>query len=856
MKRALVVVALLLPGVAQAAPSIRDGSGAGVFGRWSVDRFGLPAYDYTLDQRSDRRAARVELSGRKEAWHQVGNDAIVADAFTDGYTQLFSQQRMYQWANKWDAANRHYSGGFGWLAEGGHAQSTLWLDHPKGAPTLRRFGIGYSEHRLQTNDISIAETVTAPFGDDPVLVHEVRLRNRSARTRALTWWEYWDVNPFDQTTKIPRGLDSPRYADGRLSARQTGDVIDIDPLTIFLAPVDTPVAGYEADTQAFFGNGTRALPAAVAADRATGSRAPATLTAFAGRAMFALRTPVTLRAGEGVTLRYVYGMAHPRQIDGIVRRTREQPSTNRATAAKWHAWLPQSDFGRARRWLSRELQWSAYMVRSSSMYEETCGHHIITQGGYYQYGMGQQIAFRDPLQHMLPMVYAEPELAREVLRYSFAEQPPQLGVIPYGMLPLCLRLDFGASDDLDFWLLLSTIEYVLGTRDTDFLRERIPYDGGLPGPALASGTVWEHVKLAVRHQEQVIGRGPNGQYIIGPTGDWSDLSPLFLGITESTLVTAQMAYAYPRLAEVAELVGDTAFAAQLRELGRGLQQTLRKEWVSRGWFARGYSALTQLGKGAIFGEPQPWALLGGAAQGDQRDALVRNVQRFLVGRGAPASLHGPSKIGASTSPSEEDPDVDEHAIVYADGVGDKNAVFVGGAWYAINGPLVWALGQLDGIVPGAANDAFDELQRNTLRAHAVAYPEDWDGVINVDDACWSWYSTQPGRCGINLLITLNQTAGQVTHQPAWSLFSMLKLAGVEPTREGYRIAPHLPLPRWSLKLPLVGVTQERNGRLSGYVRPERSGPVTFEIVPRGGRVVRFTKIARAGRALRWAVPAR
>ncbi len=591
--------------------------------------------------------------------------------------------------------------------------------------------------------------------------------------------------------------------------------------------------------------------------------------------MFALRTPVTLKAGEAVTLRYVYGMAHTAQIDPIVRRAREHASTQRATTAAWRSWLPKADLGRARRWLSRELQWSAYSVRSSSAYEEACGHHVITQGGYYQYGQGQQIAFRDPLQHMLPIVYSEPELAREVLRYSFMQQPPVVGVIPYGMLPLCLRLDFGASDDLDFWLLLALAEYVLGTRDTAFLDERIPFDGGLPGPALASGSVWEHVKLAVRHQEQIVGRGPNGQYLIGPTGDWSDLSPLFLGITESTLVTAQLAYVYPRLAEVADLHGDTAFAAQLRELGRGLDGVLAKEWVPRGWFARGYSALTQLGKGAIFGEPQPWALLAGTARGDQPAALVKNIRRFLMGRDAPAALHGPSKIGASTSPSEEDPAVDEHAIVYADGVGDKNAVFVGGSWYAINGPLVWALGKLDGIVPGAAADALDELERNTLRAHADAFPTQWNGVLNVDDACWSYYSTQPGRCGVGLLVTLGGTAGQITHQPAWSWFSLLKLAGVEPNRDGYRIAPHLPLARWSLRLPNVGVAQDRGGVLRGYVRPERGGPLRFEVVPRGGpparpvvrvdgrRVaatvdggtVRFTATGRSGVALDWSVAA-
>ena len=39
-------------------------------------------------------------------------------------------------------------------------------------------------------------------------------------------------------------------------------------------------------------------------------------------------------------------------------------------------------------------------------------------------------------------------------------------------------------------------------------------------------------------------------------------------MTESMLVTAQLAYVYPRLAELADLRGDRAFAAQLRAAAR------------------------------------------------------------------------------------------------------------------------------------------------------------------------------------------------------------------------------------------------------------------------------------------------
>ena len=861
------------------APNIAAIEGSGVFGQWSVDRYGLPAYDYTLDQVNDARAARVEIGGLRDHWSQLGNDATIANAYNHGYVQLWSQARLYEWVNRYVEGGKHYAGGFGYLKLDGEVYSTLWLDRPAGTTPLRRFGVGYFEHRLAVGGVTVEEAVTSPWGDAPALVHEVRLRNDSGAEKNLTWWEYWDVNPEDRTTKRMIPLQAPVYdADRRLlSVAQIADGIDGNPLSIFLSPLDAPVEGFEASTAAFFGSGTRAKPAAVAADAASGTLAAPYAGGTTqqadrgGQGMFALRSPVKLAPGASLTLRYVYGIAHADAIAAIVEQQRAQPDTQAATAQAWRGWLPRADFGPGRAWLNRELQWDAYMVRSSSMYEEACGHHVITQGGYYQYGTGFQIAFRDPLQHMLPLVYAEPELSREVLRYSFQQQPPETGAIAYGMAPLCIRYDLGTSNDLDFWLLLSAVEYVLGTRDLAFLDEDIPYRGGLPGPALASGSIWEHIKLAYHHQEDLTPRGPNGHYVVGATGDWSDLSPLFMQMTESVLVTAQLAYLYPRLAELAELHGDMAFAQTARTRAAELLTATQNEWTGLGWYARGYSGTRQLGQGAIFSEPQAWALLAGAADAAQAATLVGNVRRFLGGVGAPPELHGPARIGSSQSPAANDPLVTETNP--ATGVGDNNAVYVGGVWYALNGPLAWALGRLDGIVPSAADFALDELERNTLRAHAEAYPEYWNGVLNVDDACWSFYASDPGRCAIGSLVQLggSQTAGQITHQPAWSLFAALKLAGIEPTAAGFRIEPHLPLESWSLRLPLAGLSQQP-GLLRGYVRPLADGPLRFEIQPRQGRAaavwvdgqrlsagssgeggVSFTVNGHAGQALDWAI---
>jgi len=141
----------------------------------------------------------------------------------------------------------------------------------------------------------------------------------------------------------------------------------------------------------------------------------------------------------------------------------------------WVQWLPKASFGPGRQWVARELQWDAYTLRSDATYEECAGRHILSQGGYYQYDMSFQGAFRDPLQHMLPLIYADRPLARDVLVYSAQEQPSVAGQIPYALIEGCKRFDLGSSDDLDLWLLLSAAEYGLATRDLRFFDEQVKW---------------------------------------------------------------------------------------------------------------------------------------------------------------------------------------------------------------------------------------------------------------------------------------------------------------------------------------------------------------------------------------------
>jgi hypothetical protein len=174
------------------------------------------------------------------------------------------------------------------------------------------------------------------------------------------------------------------------------------------------------------------------------------------------------------------------------------------------------------------------------------------------------------------------------------------------------------------------------------------------------------------------------------------------------------------------------------------------------------------------------------------------------------------------------------------------------------------------VVPGARRYAWSEYTRNTLATHATAFPDHWAGTISVDDTCYAYYASRPAQCGNDLY---RQYDGQITEQPTWMVMDAIRLAGITPTRRGYRIAPHLPFSRFSLRLPRIGVAA-RSTQLHGYVRPVESGPIELRVkvppgaapgslaVRAGGRAVGFRLAAgsvvfrlrgRADSAADWAV---
>ncbi len=821
------------------AADITSTYGSGHFGSWGADQWGLPVFRYNDDELTDPAAAQPELAGGTPAQHQLGNDDIKGMAFNDGYTEFWDQDLLSQWANLYLPSSRHYAGGYGYLNVGGNVTSTLYADHQTGDSFQRSFGVGYYRKQISFDGVAVHEDTYAPFGSDPVLLDDVTLTNTSSKPTTASWFEYWDVNPFDQAEQDQqnRGLLSPAYdpASRTLSVAQFGnDPRDTSPLSIFASALQGPVADWETSVSAFFGTGSRAVPSEVAANKLSQSIALPNPPDHAGDTLTAFRAPVTLAPGQSVTLRYIYGMAQPSQIGGLVSKYRAAAKPEDDSERAWVSYLPRANFGSSYAWVARELQWDAYLLRSATVYDATCHLHTITQGGYYQYGDGSNLGERSWDHYELPIVYSDPGLAREILQYTIQFQPPgaaQDAQLPYGSGAFCERIDLGTSNDLDFWLLNAAAAYGLGSRDLAFFNQQVPFYG-----SATTATVWQHLKIAFEHAEAYL--GPHGDYVMGSTGDWSDFSTQFEQMTESTLVLAQLSYAYPQLAELADIYGDHAFAAQLRAAAARNLATLRAQWTGQGWYSRGYSGTRQVGSGVLFEEPQPWAILAGAPSSTQAATLVANVHRYLDGYGAPS---GPTRVGSVIVPGVNDPGVTEHGPIPSGGVANPpeptsqllansplNGAdeWPGGVWFDPNGWLTWALGSLKGEVHGAVNDAWSEYLRNTLANHATVYPDHWAGTVSVDDACYGYYSTAPQDCGNGLSTSYD---GQITEQPTWMVMDALDLAGIKPVEDGYEITPELPMSTFSLRFPQVGVASQPR-LLRGYITPQAGTKLTMHVV--------------------------
>lgn len=847
-------------------PSRSTAFGSGYFGQWTTDAFGLPAYLYMCDQTRDPKAVQPV----NEAWrsktdhiHQFGNDRVVAVASNYGYVQLRQDEGSPKFLNDYFPAQHQFAGGFGYLV---HGSSVTGTHYPASAASSfqRTFGTGYFRKQLRAGDHEIDQYIFAPFGDDPVLISQVTVTNRSTQRTHPRWIEYWGAKPYqysyrslmegsvtsnaDAAPQLRREL-SQRFEShfkqlpqnsglllqhhflGRSSEEEAlwqklqeslrknphgyfggpvpplapgASMDDLTPPATFLVSLDGPVSAYSTDATDFFRNG---------AEDPAGAHSPLKNSLHpTAEAALLLERALDLAPNESRALTFLYGyLPEGFSLESLLAKYHAhrsaQPSSLLAdSSAKWRA-NTLSFRVESAPWVEREIAWNSGYIRSALTYDSFFREHILSQGAGYQYLAGLQGAARDPLQHALPLIFTDPEVVRGILRYTLKEIQPD-GSLPYGIVgagvPMPCRY---RPSDSELWVLWLATEYVLATRDTGFLEERVATYPPT-SPTQPAKTVRELLQHCFHHITEDIGTGEHGlQRMLN--GDWNDsivvnrLSPEQVAeVTahgESVLNAAMAAWVFDDYARLLDYIHRTDEAAVVRAKAEAQRQAVRHQWNGR-WFRRAWlgKELGWNGEDQLWLEPQPWALLSGCATPEQATTLVRNIDKMS---------RKPSPIGALLQ-SPADPTMKD-----APGTGTNGGIFA-----AINATLIWALSEQDGVM------AWDEWKKNTFAMHADHYPDLWFGIWSGPDAYDSILAKRPGSTAPDFPV-LNM------HAHAWPLYTATKLLGLDFTSKGLRLRPVLPEPNYEFSSPLFGLHKSAPGHYSGWYAPSQSGhwTVTLEL---------------------------
>lgn len=814
-----------------------------------------------------------------EHLHQVGNDRLVALVSNYGYVQVRQDEGAPKLLNDYHPPEKQFGGGFGYLVGGEEVLSTFYsgnggsLERIFGTGYFRKeaestnfrvqqtiyapFGdeplllswvvvtnksnqpaelrwIEYWGSRIY--QLSFRALLMSPLKGGFDQAASLRRRFNQAyqyRVRPVNGmrglcteitfkgWSEEEKNEWE-TMKTLLASVAGRGMAGAVSEPPLPEVQfdDLAPPPIFLVSLDAPADGVETDAHRFFGTGGPANPAGLHRPFST-----ALAEGVEGDAML-LERRFKLEPGTSKELCFAYGYL-PQGFDLeqiITAYSQRWPQLFQETGQAWTKdrllfTVPGEP------WVERELKWHNYYLRSNLTYDSFFQEHILSQGGVYQYIFGFQGAARDPLQHALPFIFCQPWVVREIIRYTLKEIQPS-GEIPYGIVGhgVIMPAAFLPSD-LELWLLWLAGEYVLATRDLKFLEEKVrtyPADGAWPEPESIKELLWR----CYRHLLEKTGKGKHGLLRLS-NGDWNDSAVIghvpddqhatVREHGESVLNSAMAAYVFDLYQRMLRYAGEEQRAEEVAQEAKAQREAVLAQWNGR-WFKRAWlgPGLEWIGEEEMWLEPQPWAIIGRSAGGEQAEKLLVSIEE---------GARRPSPIGAML----HDRPVES---LEKKGAGVPRGILVhAGIWYSINGTLIWALSLVDGAA------AWDEWKKNTLAYHAEAYPEVWYGIWSGPDSYNSVLSDYPGQTQFDTALLTGEESDATLkykginwtdfpvmnmHAHAWPLFSAVKLLGVEFNPGGLEFAPKLPLEEYSLSSPLLGFAKNRES-YEGWYSPLAAG---------------------------------
>jgi cyclic beta-1,2-glucan synthetase len=470
---------------------------------------------------------------------------------------------------------------------------------------------------------------------DPVTIARLRLTNTGRKRRRLTvtYYAEWTLGVQREHTQHQVTTDYDRKL-GAILARNMTDVQFAQ--MVAFAALSEPVHTWTADRREFLGrHGDASDPAAL--------REPGELLhETAGPAIdpcAALQCTVDLKPGETREVVALLGADHGetavRELLARYRAPREAIAELERQVASWDRLLsavvvktPEPGFDvMVNRWLLYQALACRIWGRSA----------IYQSSGAY--------GFRDQLQDVMALVYAEPAIARAHILRAASRQFVEGDVQHWWHPPEGRGIRTRFSDDLA-WLALVVDHYVRVTGDASVLDETVPFLEmrplapdehevfDLPRVSSERATVYEHCLRALRRAAT---QGTHGLPLIG-VGDWNDgMNRVGIeGTGESVWMAwflASIMRSFAQHARQREHAGVWEWLeTTAKDYVRAVEETSWDgEWYRRAYFDDG----TPLGSRTsdecqIDSIAQTWGVISRAADADRARTAMDSLEKYLV----------------------------------------------------------------------------------------------------------------------------------------------------------------------------------------------------------------------------------
>ena len=495
-----------------------------------------------------------------------------------------------------------------------------------------RHGFGYSVFEHSEDGIESTMTVYTHI-ELPIKFIAIKLKNNSSRPRKISATGYveWVLGDLREKNMmhIVSELD---VHTGALLARNAYNTALDGKVAFFDA--DDINRSFTTDRTEFIGrNGTMANPEAMNKARLSGRKGAALDPCAA--------LQVTIDIVEEEEKEIIFRLGAAANIDEALKLVQQFEGSYAAKQALeevhnyWNSTLSI---------LQIETPDAATnLIANGWLTYQTLACRVWARSGFYQ--SGGAFGYRDQLQDVMALLYAQPVLARKHILLCASRQFREGDVQHWWHPPAGRGVRTTCSDDY-LWLPFVTLKYLAITGDKGILNEHIHYLEGrllnegeessydLPIRSDAADSLYMHCVTAIKHS---LTFGEHGLPFIG-SGDWNDGMDKVgaEGKGESIWLAWLMYDILTDFAKVADEKADNGFAVLCTSQAETLKENINKngwdgEWYRRAYFDDG----TPLGSSQneeckIDSIAQSWSVISGGGNAAYSQKAMQSAYEKLV----------------------------------------------------------------------------------------------------------------------------------------------------------------------------------------------------------------------------------